>query len=95
MRAVREAVGNPTLDTTDTRLHDLAGYLEHPLSERLQDLVEANSIAHRVIDLVQRTQRAEDLAQECRRQLRARDRQVDRLQDEVAALKRRLERSQP
>lgn len=67
-------------DTVDERLEYLADHLDYPMAERLLQLLDASSSIHELIDLRQRVQRAEDLAAECRRQLAARTREVDRLQ---------------
>lgn len=66
----------------DEQLIRLAAVLDEPLRRRLLALAQADSRAGEVIDLEQRTQRAEDLAQECRRQLHVmvrRDELVTRL----------------
>ena len=63
----------------DEQLAALAEHLQPTLAERIRKLVAAAAIAHQVIDLQQRTQRAEDLAAECRRQLRSLERQNERL----------------
>lgn len=68
----------------DARLLQLAGLVDQRLADRIRQFVDADAIAHEVIDLRQRTQRAEDLAAEFRRQLRARDRQCDRLREQLA-----------
>ena len=67
----------------DARLQELAQHLTPDLRSRLVDLVAADSRAITVHELEQRVQRAEDLANECRRQLRARERQVERLKEAV------------
>ncbi len=69
----------------DGRLLQLADLVDHDLAHRIRTLVDADAIAHEVIDLRQRAQRAEDLTHEVRRQLRSRDRQCDRLQEQLAA----------
>lgn len=68
----------------DARLLQLAEQLDHSLAERIRRLVDADSAVHEVIDLRARAQRAEDLAQECRRQLAARDRQCEELRIRLA-----------
>ena len=67
----------------DEQLVALAEHLQPPLAERIRKLVAADAIAHRVIELERRAQRAEDLANECRLQLRSAHRQVDWLRDEL------------
>lgn len=68
----------------DALLLQLAELLEPRLGDRIRRLVAADSAVHQVIDLRARTQRAEDLAQECRRQLVARNRECDRLRIQLA-----------
>jgi len=86
--------GNPGLRDDDMRLMGLADHLDYKLADRLRTLVEADSMAHRVDDLVSRAERAEDLAAECQRQLRALDRQLTRVRDENELLKRRVARAE-
>lgn len=61
----------------DEQLIRLAAVLDEPLRMRLLALAQADSRAGEVIDLEQRTQRAEDLAHECRRQLQSMVRRND------------------
>lgn len=68
----------------DAPLLQLAELLEPRLGDRIRRLVDADATVHEVIDLRARTQRAEDLAQECRRQLATRDRQCEQLRVQLA-----------
>lgn len=64
---------------SDRDLRSLAPHLALSLGARLLELLDASNDAHELIDCRERAQRAEDLAQECRRQLKVRDRQLDDL----------------
>lgn len=63
----------------DRDLRAIAPHLALSLGARLLELLDASNDVHELIDLRERVRRAEDLAEECRRQLRARDRQLDGL----------------
>lgn len=70
----------------EERLTSLAQHLQADVAVPLLTLIDADSRAHRVHELETRTQRAEDLAAECQRQLAIRDRQCDELREEVRRL---------
>lgn len=57
----------------------LAPLLDPALRHELVRLTAADSVANEIVDLRFRTQLAEDITAECRRQLRVRDRQVNEL----------------
>lgn len=61
------------------RLRRLIPHLEPRQAAELDRLLEADSVANEIVDLRSRTQRAEDLGAEAKRQLRVRDRQVNEL----------------
>lgn len=87
--STRSEAGNPGLTTTDSRLVDLAEALDYNLADRLRDLVAADSMAHRVDDLVKRCERAEDLIAEFRRQMPVLERQLGQARDRIKLLERR------
>lgn len=67
------------MTSADERLQALVPYLDTQLGYELARLVRADSEAGQVLELQARAQRAEDLVAELRRQLAARNRQLDEL----------------
>lgn len=76
----------------DQVLQQLATCLAPDVGQRLLELVHADSRAQQLLDHEHRTQRAEDLAEECRRQLQSLRRQNDRLTTQVAELEPAVDR---
>lgn len=70
----------------DVALVELTDHLQPRLGHRIRELVDADSRAARLLDVEAELQRATDLAHECRRQLRYRERDVDRLTSRVSEL---------
>jgi hypothetical protein len=67
------------------RLRALAPHLPTDVADEIVRLTEADSEASQLLDAQARAQRAEDLARECKRQLRSRNRQCDELEAQLAA----------
>ena len=67
------------MDDIYVRLDNLANHLELDLAHEIRRLIAADSPARAVSEAQAEAQRAKDLAAECRRQLRYRERDIGRL----------------